>query len=83
MDLTGIEPVTSSLRTKRATNCATGPQDPEIITATEAWWPTGAAPGEDGAELNSPPAAENLIDVELLKPFGGSFFARFDLRDNR
>jgi hypothetical protein len=26
VDLTGIEPVTSSLRTKRATNCATGPE---------------------------------------------------------
>ena len=33
VDLRGIEPLTSSLRTKRATNCATGPSDPQISTA--------------------------------------------------
>jgi len=30
VDLRGIEPLTSSLRTKRATNCATGPYNPTI-----------------------------------------------------
>jgi predicted dehydrogenase len=32
VDLRGIEPLTSSLRTKRATNCATGPKGCQIIT---------------------------------------------------
>jgi hypothetical protein len=33
VDLRGIEPLTSSLRTRRATNCATGPYGPNFSSA--------------------------------------------------
>lgn len=45
VDLRGFEPLTSSLRTKRATNCATGPDNPPTLSRAGGRPPTGSPPG--------------------------------------
>ncbi len=66
VELRGIEPLTSSMRTKRATNCATAPRDPAIRSANSSRQPAeganrlhrrGFRPGSEGYS----PAARRMV----------------------